>query len=174
MSLHAFVSRAAVCEPMERLLPAPETFEFRNPGPLFDAELQVTLTSTHLPNGMGIEVPTYCFMVSVQRAVVAVGHVHLRVGESENLRLYQGHIGYGVDVAWRGRHFAERATRLILPLARTHGLTTLWITCDPTNIASRRTCERLGAKYVETVAVPPSALAYRFGARQKRRYRLDL
>lgn len=155
-------------------LSQPQTFSFVNPGVLRDGELRAVLTTTHLPNGMGVEVPTYCFMLTVDGEERGIGHVHLRVGNTDNLVLYQGHIGYGVEPRWRGHHYAERATRLILPLAKLHGINPVWITCDPDNIPSRRTCERLGGVLVETVDVPKTALAYRHGARRKCRYRVDL
>ncbi len=50
----------------------------------------------------------------------------------------------------------------------------LWITCNPDNIASMRTCEILGAELVETVDVPEGITAYRKGERQKLRYKLEL
>jgi RimJ/RimL family protein N-acetyltransferase len=102
------------------------------------------------------------------------GTLALRLSDSEQIRLYTGHVGYGVFPAARGNHYAERATRLILPLARAHGMDHLWITCNPDNLASRRTIERLGATYVETVDVPPDNIAYQRGDRQKCRYRIDL
>jgi predicted acetyltransferase len=74
----------------------------------------------------------------------------------------------------RGHHYAERACRLLLPLARRHGIQPLWITCNPDNFPSRRTCERLGAKLVEIVAVPPRDPLYLRGDHEKCRYRLDL
>ena len=70
--------------------------------------------------------------------------------------------------------FAERAARLLLPLARAHGQQTLWITCNPDNAASRRTCERLSASYVDVVPVPRDNALYSQGDREKCRYRLDL
>jgi tagatose 1,6-diphosphate aldolase len=75
---------------------------------------------------------------------------------------------------FRGHHYAERATRLLLPLARAHGMSELWITCSPNNPASRRTIERLGAGYVETVDVPTTYPLPDGEIRQKRRYRLEL
>jgi tagatose 1,6-diphosphate aldolase len=42
-----------------------------------------------------------------------------------------------------------------VPLAVRHGLSELWITCNPDNIASRRTCEAAGAELVEVVDLPP-------------------
>lgn len=103
-----------------------------------------------------------------------LGGLTLRVATSPNVELYYGHIGYHVFPAARGRHYAERACRLLLPLARAHGLNPLWITCNPENIASRRTCERLGMKLVETVAIPSNEPLYTRGERVKCRYRLDL
>ena len=50
----------------------------------------------------------------------------------------------------------------------------LWITCNPENVASRKTCERLGAVYIETVSLPTNHILYERGERQKCRYRLDL
>ncbi len=102
------------------------------------------------------------------------GSISLRIGHSTNLDCYLGHIGYHVLPAARGRHFAERATRMLLPIARAHGHKCLWITCNPDNYASRRTCERLGAVYVDTLAVPKGNALYSQGDRQKCRFRLDL
>ncbi|MEZ4670788.1 MAG: hypothetical protein R3E39_23025 [Anaerolineae bacterium] len=64
--------------------------------------------------------------------------------------------------------------RLLLPLALQHGLETLWITCNPDNLASRKTCDLIGAELVEIVDLPPDTDMYREGARQKCRYRLVL
>ncbi|HEY4328380.1 MAG TPA: GNAT family N-acetyltransferase [Phycisphaerae bacterium] len=106
--------------------------------------------------------------------VVIAGSISLRIGHSLNLDRYLGHIGYHVLPPARGRHFAERACRLILPIARAHGHEHLWITCNPENAASRRTCERLGAQYVDVVNVPKENALYSQGDRQKCRYRMGL
>lgn len=50
----------------------------------------------------------------------------------------------------------------------------LWMTCSPDNLASRCTCELLGAVFVETVDLPEDIDMYREGERQKCRYRLQL
>ncbi len=102
------------------------------------------------------------------------GSISLRIGHSLNLDRYLGHIGYHVLPAARGRHFSERAARLILPIARMHGHDHLWITVNPENVASRRTCERLGAEFVDTVALPKDNPLYGQGDRTKCRYRVGL
>jgi predicted acetyltransferase len=106
--------------------------------------------------------------------VTIAGSISLRIGHSPNLDFYLGHIGYHVLPPARGHHYAERACRLLLPLARAHEHKVVWITCNPENAASRRTCERLGAKLVETVMVPRDNPLYGQGDRQKCRYRLEL
>jgi tagatose 1,6-diphosphate aldolase len=102
------------------------------------------------------------------------GGIGLRIGDTPNLRQYIGHVGYNVYPAARGYHLAERATRLLLPLARRHGMDMVWITCNPDNTPSHRTCQRLGAVYVNTVDLPSKHPLFIRGERQKCRYRLDL
>jgi len=55
-----------------------------------------------------------------------------------------GHIGYGV-VPWkRRRGYASAALGLLLPVARSVGLTCVFISANAANIASRRVIERNG------------------------------
>src|ERR1700733_9910561 len=73
-----------------------------------------------------------------------------------------------------GNRYASRAVRLLIPIARQEGLNPLWITCDPENAASRRTCELAGGELIEIAAVPPTCIIYRNGHREKCRDRLIL
>ncbi len=120
--------------------------------------------------------PSYHFWMRLAdpAPVRIAGGVGLRIGDDPNLLLYIGHIGYNVYPPARGHRLAERASRLLLPLARRHGMKQLWITCNPQNFASRRTCERLGAKMVEIVSLPSTHELYARGEREKCRYCLDL
>ena len=127
--------------------------------------------------------PTYHFWLllhhnaanpSMPPPVRIAGAVGLRIGSTPSLKLYYGHIGYHVYPPARGNHYAERACRLLYPLARRHGLKTLWITCNPDNAASRRTCERLNARLVEVVEVPYDDPLHARGEFEKCRYRLDI
>lgn len=103
-----------------------------------------------------------------------VGGVSLRIGNTQEIQRYYGHFGYHVYPAWRGHHLAERSVRLLLPLARRHRLTTLWITCNPDNLPSRQTCIRLGGELVETVRVPWGHPLWRRGERIKCRFRIEI
>ena len=105
--------------------------------------------------------------------VPMAGGIGLRLSNTANIELYFGHIGYHVYPPARGRHLAERACRLLFPLARAHGLRSLWITCNPDNIPSRRTCERLGGQLLDIVPVPRENALYGQGDREKCRFRVS-
>ena len=82
-----------------------------------------------------------------------MGRINLRLGESPCVYVF-GHIGYHVDPPDRGHRYAERACRLLQPLIRRRGKSSVVITCDPDNIPSRKTCEALGCELERTVKVP--------------------
>jgi tagatose 1,6-diphosphate aldolase len=98
------------------------------------------------------------------------GGIGIRIAHTFDIETYAGHVGYHVYPPARGRHFAERACRLLAPLLKWHGVNPVWITCNPDNAPSRRTCERLGARYIETVDLPTTHAFYARGERQKCRY----
>lgn len=148
-----------------------EGFEFLDTGALVDGELELVVVDRRPPDAAKGYVPAYDFeMRSDGRRA---GRLHLRVGWAPGL-FCAGNIGYAVEEEFRGRHFAERACRLVLPLARRHGMTLLTITTEPDNIASRRTCERLGARLEEIVPVPEDHEMFGHGYRRVCRYVLDL
>jgi len=120
-------------------------------------------------------IPSYHFWMKVKGGPLTIaGGIGLRIGNTANLRNYVGHLGYNVYPAARGRHLAERACRLLFPLAKKHGMKTLWITANPDNLASRRTCERLGGVLAGTVKLPTDHELYLRGETVKCRYRIDL
>ena len=119
-------------------------------------------------------VPMYRFEMRAPGHVPAMGIIDLRVGHTPYVERYAGHIGYRVEPEYRGHHYAARSCLLLLPLARRHNLNPLWITCDPDNLASRRTCELAGARLVGIVKVPRSTDLYRMGQTWKCRYRIEL
>ena len=149
-----------------------EEFQFLDPGPLNDDELELVLVETTPGDPSREWLPAYVFEMRVGGR--KAGGLNLRIGNTHNIVMYGGHIGYGVEPEHRGHHCAERACRLILPLAKAHGLDPIWITCNPDNIPSRRTCERLGAELVEIVPLPEDNDQYLDGDREKCRYKLEL
>lgn len=159
-------------------------FRFRDPGVLVDGDLLLRLHGTLQDDARRGIVPEYIFdMVRTPGQGgsdgpncpdTVMGRLSLRIGHTEHIEKYAGHIGYSVDPPYRGRRLAARSCLLILPLARAHGINPLWITCNPENVASRRTCEIIGSTLVETVPIPPSDPLYRWDTKWKCRYRVDL
>ena len=97
-------------------------------------------------------VPAYHFHICLPDGT-RIGRCDLRVGHNRSL-YYGGNIGYGIFPDYRGRHYAEKACRLLFELAKRHELGWLIITCSPDNPASRRTCERLGGELLEIAELP--------------------
>ena len=147
---------------------------FLDSGKLTDGMLELVLAETH-PGDLGSGcVLDHEFHMRLAGQNQEVGRVVLRVGNTDHIVRYAGHLGYRVAPEHRGHRYAARACRLLLPLARSLGLETLWITCDPDNAASRRTCELAGARLVEIVDLPEDTDMYQRGERQKCRYRLQV
>jgi ribosomal-protein-alanine N-acetyltransferase len=107
-------------------------------------------------------VPAYEFEIRCNSS--RVGEINLRIGYTDGL-YYGGQIGYGVDEQHCGHGYAEKACRLITPVIRAHGMKKVLITNNHTNIASRRTCEKLGAKFIRTARLPEWHDLYKDGQR---------
>jgi tagatose 1,6-diphosphate aldolase len=116
-------------------------------------------------------VPAYVLSIRQKGTDATVGAIHARIGYTDDLVKYGGQIGYRVDAAYRGHRYAAQACWLIREIFGAHGMDVIWITCNPDNWASRRTCEIAGCTLVEIVDLPPDNDMYLKGERQKCRYR---
>lgn len=119
------------------------------------------------------KVPMYqYFMVLHEQPEQKVGRINLRIPPDqfhEGL-YYGGLIGYEVFEQYRGKHFARKACKLIATVARSHNLQSVTITCEPTNLASKKTIESLGAVLLETVVLPEHTDLYKEGDRECSRF----
>jgi len=146
----------------------PEDFE---PGELRDEVLSLELME--VADHPAHKVPTIFFRM-VEAGGEEVGAINLRVGSNRHIERYGGHVGYSVHLAHRGHGYAARAIRLLMPLSRKMGFEEIWITCDPENTASRRSCEIAGATLEGIVDVPTDCIIHRHGHPRKCRYKLTL
>ena len=103
---------------------------------------------------------TYVFDIVLVETNEIVGQCDLRIGKSWYL-YYLGNIGYTVYIPYRGHHYATKASRLLLQLAKDEGVDELIITCSPENIASYKTIMQIPAEYLYTVDVPKEHDLYR-------------
>lgn len=119
---------------------------------LKDDEIELELIRTADADPVRGWVPAYYFFIC-SRQGERMGKCDLRIGYKEGL-YYGGHIGYEIYEPFRGNHYAAKACRLLFAFAKKHGMDHLFITCDPDNTASRKTCEYLGGKLLEIAQLP--------------------
>lgn len=138
-----------------------------------DGDLRLELIGTD-PHETTTYLKCYYFGIFLDGHEERVGEIELRLRDDRDTLLYLGQVGYSVEAGFRGQRLAARSLVLLKPLARRHQLRELWITCDPENLASQRTCELAGAVFHEVVNLPRGHLLYSVGLRQKCRYLLSL
>ena len=121
-------------------------------------------------NPGGKELPYYYY--DILDASGSVGKISIRIGNNTNA-YYNGHIGYEIDEAHRGNHYALRACQLVLPVAKAHDMNHLFLTCQESNTASRKTIVQLGATLLEIADIPKKCFFWRPDIEKYCIYRLD-
>lgn len=76
-----------------------------------------------------------------------VGRISLGHQLNDWLARIGGHIGYGVVPSCRQKGYATQMLEMVIPFAKQHNIGELLITCDESNVASRRVIERNGGKF---------------------------
>ena len=148
-------------------------FSFFGDLKLNDGEIRLALRETA---GVDYErgyLPTYYFRICSAVSGEVYGRCDLRIGTNKNVR-YAGNIGYAVYEPYRGNKYAYKSCILLFELAKRHGMKKLTITCNPENLPSRRTCELLGARYIETVDLPEDHELFLMGEKKKVVYEVSL
>lgn len=145
-------------------------FEFLN---RFDiiSDSEITLRISQKYPGDDELLPFYYFDVFV--GDIAVGKISIRIGSNYH-SYYNGHIGYEIDKEYQGNNYSYKACKLVLQVAKAHGMDELILTCDESNIASYKTIEKLGAELIETVKPPKDYFAYHENMENQRIYKLQL
>ena len=91
------------------------------------------------------------------------GRISIRHELNERLLKLGGNIGYGVIPSKRKLGYGEKALELVLPIARKMGLKKVLLTCNSTNIGSKRIMEKNGGVLEDEVPGEngePSKLRY--------------
>ena len=148
-------------------------FSWLDPGTLSNDNLSLVLVARLEEDPPRGWVPAYEFSIQDLASEEELGRISLRVGNTKYITHEAGHVGYIVHPEFRGNRVASQAVRLLLPFARRHLINPVWITCNPDNYASRRTCDLAGGVLVETINLTPLSPLYHSGDRQKCRYRFE-
>lgn len=126
--------------------------KFLNTDFLKDEEIKLVLDRLSERNPERNWVPAYYFRICDLYGNI-IGACDLRIGYTDGL-YYGGHIGYAVKEEYRGHHYAAKACKLLFALTQRHEMTYLYITCNPDNLASRKTCERLEGEFLGVMELP--------------------
>lgn len=73
-----------------------------------------------------------------------IGTVRIRHRLDEFLEKFGGHIGYDIRPSKRGKGYDSKILELALPKAEELGISRILLTCDATNVASRKIIEKNG------------------------------
>jgi tagatose 1,6-diphosphate aldolase len=148
-------------------------FEFEDFNYLTDGEIDLIIDEKAPADDKKGYVPAYKYKITLHGSSESIGNIDIRIGNNENL-YYGGHIGYRIDEPYRGNNYASKACSIIKLVAAAHGMDRLIITCNPDNIASRRTCEKTGLKLLKIVNLTPHNEMYKEGEREKCIYEWNL
>lgn len=80
-----------------------------------------------------------------------IGHVNLRHRLNDKLMMHGGHIGYAIRPTERRKGYGAKILELVLPKAEELGIQKALVTCEESNIGSRKIIENNGGKYQNTV-----------------------
>lgn len=154
--------------------PVAEIEFIENPPVMIDDDLTVVILSKNPPDFEKGFSPFYRFNMINSYTKEKMGSISLRIGYTPNDVNYRGNIGFSVEENYRGKNYAARSCRLILPVIKFHKFKHVWLTCDDDNYASIKTMEKIGAVFIETVKIPddyPYLWYYPEHSRTKRRYK---
>jgi predicted acetyltransferase len=84
-----------------------------------------------------------------------VGRVSIRHRLTEHLLKEGGHIGYDIRPSKRRLGYGKKILSLVLPKVKELGITRALITCDETNIGSKKIIERNGGILENSILLSP-------------------
>lgn len=103
--------------------------------------------------GNEVMIPFYYYDIYENQTHQKVGKISIRIGENYH-SYFNGHIGYEIDEAYRGHKYSFYAAKLVLQVAKEHGMEFIYITCNESNKASKKVIEYLGGELIEVAPIP--------------------
>jgi len=82
--------------------------------------------------------------LAVNSSDEVIGVINIRHELNDFLRTFGGHIGYGVRPTQRRKGYATQMLTKAVHILCDQGLSTVLVTCDKDNIASKKTIEKCG------------------------------
>jgi predicted acetyltransferase len=129
----------------------------------FDQVVQEALNRLHHPRPRRVPETIYWLV----EADTYIGRVGIRHELNDQLRLLGGHIGYDIRPSKRRRGYGTFALKLALVKVHDLGIRQALITCDATNIGSRKIIEANGGRLHDEIMLKGRTVA-------TRRYWIDI
>lgn len=141
---------------------------------LTDQEIDLQETMSFVRHDHNQSFTTILYNIYLHDKPLVVGKIELRISRQQEL-FYEGNIGYHVYSFYQGNHYAYKACRLLFKVAaKKYHMSSLIITCNPENIASLKTIERLNGQLIGEYLVPKDHWLRKQGDIIKRVYRCKL
>lgn len=118
------------------------------------------------------ELPFYWYEIILKSTNTPIGKISIRIGHNYH-SYYNGNIGYEIDNDFRGNNYAYVACKMILAVAKEHKMDKLYLACNYDNIASYKTIEKLGARFIEEIIPPKDYIYYRENMKPQKIYELN-
>lgn len=134
-------------------------------------QIELRLIGTYEGKDGGL--PYYWWDIILKSDCIPIGKISFRIGHNYH-SYYNGNIGYEIDEAFRGHHYALLACQLVLQAAQFHNMSKIYLTCDYDNAASYKTIEKLGSTLIEEVRPPEDYLYYHKGIAVHKIYELSI
>ncbi len=87
-----------------------------------------------------------------------IGHVGIRHELNQHLKTIGGHVGYSIRPGKRGKGYGNKILELALPKAKELGIDRVLLTCDATNVVSRKIIEKNGGVLENQVPNPETGI----------------
>lgn len=104
-------------------------------------------------------IPFYYFDIYLNENDNPIGKISIRIGHNEH-SYYNGNLGYEIDEDFRGKGYAKEAVLMIYDIARYHGMSYLYVSCNNDNLPSKKVINKLGGLHLEDVFPPKSYVFY--------------
>lgn len=146
-------------------------FKFNDNFDLISCNSNMVLKIIEKIPGDNVLLPFYWYDILVND--IAIGKISIRIGDNFH-SYYNGHVGFEVDEEHRGNRYSLQALKLVLPVAKQHGMNSIYLTCRADNHASKRIIELSGAVHIEDIVPPKEYFAWYEGIEKTSIYRLEL
>lgn len=123
--------------------------------------------------GDEVMIPFYYYDIYEKKSDEKAGKISIRIGDNYH-SYFNGHIGYEIDKEFRGNYYSLYASKLVLQVAKEYGMIRIYLTCNESNIASRKIIEELGCDLLEIIDVPNDYFGWYEGMEKQCIYKLIL